>query len=144
MRYIFPALIALATAVTVVAVTREAPSGQEGSVALPVAAAEASAMTPWLLAAAKDLGHQHVRAYDGSIFIPVGDDTISFFKEKNAMQMHVELESQYRHTRAQRDPALKELEVKGQAIFEHALSLQARAQAKEQVAARAASAPAGG
>ena len=142
-RYIFPALIVLATAGTVVAMTRDAPSEDEASVKLPVAASQANEITPWILAAATDLGHKAVRAYDGSVFIKVGDDSIAYYKEKNTMQMRVAFDSKYRHARAERDPALKALESKGETIYEHALSLQARAAAKEQIASRGSSSPEG-
>ncbi len=142
-RYAFPILIVFACAGTVFAMTRPTASDKEASVKLPVSAAKAPEITPWLTAAAQDLGHKTVRAYDGSVYINVGDDKISFFKEKNQMEMHVEFASKYRHAMADREPALKALEMKGQAIFEHALSMQARDAARQQVASRVTTSPEG-
>jgi hypothetical protein len=143
-KFLFPALIVVACAGTAYAMMRGTPADEgEAAVKLPVTASMAPEITPWLQAAATDLGHKAVKAYDGSVYINVGDDKISFFKDKNAMQMHVEFESKYRHSMADREPALKALEAKGQAIFEHALSMQARDASKQQMAARVTSTPEG-
>jgi hypothetical protein len=142
-RFVFPALIAIACAGTVYAVTREAPSDQEATVKLPVAANDAKEISPYLEHAAQDLGHHTLRAYDGSVYINVGDDKISFFREKNDMQMHVEFDSKFRHDPAQRDADLRALQMKGQAIFEHAVSLKQQDASQNQFASRAKPTPAG-
>ena len=143
-KFIFPALIVLGCVGTVFAMTHggSADAGEK-AVKLPVTASAAPEITPWLQAAATDLGHKAVKAYDGSVYIKVGDDKISFFREKNQkeMQMHVEFESKYRHSMAEREPALRALEAKGAAIFEHAVSMQQRNASKEQVAARLTTSP---
>lgn len=135
--------LVVAVAGTVFAMTREAPPEDDAQVRLPVAAVSAPEITPWLQAAAEALGHKRVRAYDGSVFVEVGDDQISFFKEGNALQMHVGFESKYRHAKHERDDKLKELQSKGHAIFEHAVSLQARSASKERMASAPAAVPAG-
>lgn len=143
--FIFPSLIALGIAGTLYAMSR-APSEKadaEGVVKLPVAAAEADKIAPWLNTAARELGHSRVRAYDGSVFIDVGDDSISFFKDDGTLTMHVGVESKYRHARKDRAAVVKGLEEKGQAIYEHALQLRARAESREQVASTGARPPAG-
>ena len=142
-KFVFPALIVLAITGTVVAVTRAAPSDEEATVKLPVAATQATEITPYLEVAAKDLGHHTLRAYDGSVYINVGDDKISFFRDKSAMQMHVEFDSKFRHDPSQREADLRALQMKGQTIFEHAMSLQAQQQSKAMVASRGSSVPAG-
>ena len=142
-RFIFPALIVLACVGTAVAMTRDAPSDQEATVKLPIAATQATAITPYLQEAAQDLGHHTLRSFDGAVYINVGDDKISFFREKNAMQMHVEFDSKFRHDPAQREADLRALQMKGQTIFEHAMSLQAQQQSKAMVASRGTLVPAG-
>lgn len=144
MKNILPAIaIALAAAGTLYAMNKEPAAEGAAQSRLPIAALSAPEITPWLLAAARELGHTQVRAYDGSVFIDVGDDSISYFKEGQAFQMHVAFESKYRHAKAERDPALKALQAQGETIFQHALSLQARGAAKERLASTAAVVPAG-
>lgn len=141
----FPALIAVAIAGTIFAMAR-APSekaDQELAVKLPVPADEAQRIAPYLNAAARELGHDRVRAYDGSVFIDLGEESISFFKDQGALTMHVGVETKYRHARKDRATVVKALQDKGQAIYLHALSLQARAEAREQVASTGARPPAG-
>ena len=90
MKTLLPAIaIAIAAAGTVYAMSKDAPSADEATqVRLPVAAVSAPEITPWILAAARELGHSQVRAYDGSVFISVGDDNISFFKEGFRIDHH--------------------------------------------------------
>lgn len=146
MKNVLPALaIALAAGVTVYAMTKEPAQSEDAhQVKLPVAAVSAPEITPWLQAAATELGHTKVRAYDGSVFIDVGDDRISFFKEGNSLNMHVAFESKYRHAKADRDPALKELQAKGETIYQQAMQMQARAASKERFASATASTATGG
>jgi hypothetical protein len=142
---LFPALIVVAIAGTAFAMSRAPDASSEEEAAVKLASASMTpAIAPWIQAAARDLGHTRVRAYDNSVFIDVGDDRISFFNDKGNLTMHVDLESRYRHAKADRDPALKALELKGKTIFEHALSMQARASVDAQVAQAARTAPVGG
>ena len=143
MKNILPVLaIALAAAGTLYAMSKE-PAEADAATRLPVAAVSAPEITPWILAAARDLGHTQVRAYDGSVFIDVGDDSISYFKEGAAFQMHVAFESKYRHSKSEREPALKALQQKGESIYQHAMQLQARSAAEGRFASTAAAVPAG-
>jgi hypothetical protein len=119
------------------------PSEEEANVKLPVTALSVPEVTPWIEKAARELGHTRVRAYQNGVFIDVAGDTISFFREKNGMTMHVGLESKYEHAKSDRAAALKDLQVKGDAIFQQALSLQARSHAESQMAQRPAPSPAG-
>ena len=144
MKNTLPVLVlALAAAGTVYAMSQQPVAEEDAQTRLPIPAVSAPEITPWILAAARELGHTKARAYDGSVFIDVGDDSISYFKQGPAFQMHVAFESKYRHSKAERDPALKALQLKGATIFEHALSLQARAASKERFASTAAAVPAG-
>ena len=135
-RLVFPALIVVGIACVGYAVTRPSASDEEVTVKLPVAAAQVSQLTPYLAAAAKDLGASEAKAYDGSAFVKMGEDSISFTKDKTSLQMRVAFDSKYRHARADRDQALKKLEATGESIYEHAVSLQAIAASKDQVALR--------
>lgn len=136
-------LVVLAAAGTVYAMAQAPVAEGDAQRRLPVAVVSAPEITPWILAAARELGHTDVRAYDGSVFIDVGDDSISYFKQGQTFQMHVAFESKYRHSKAEREPALKALQQKGETIFQHALSLQARGASKERFASAAAVPPAG-
>lgn len=139
--------LALAAALggTVYMMTKEPAQAEEAAQSkLPVAAVSAPEITPWLHVAAKELGHAKVRAYDGSVFVEVGDDRISFFKEGNSMQMHVAFESKYRHAKSDRDDALKALHAKGESIYQKAVDLQARASANERFASAQARSATGG
>jgi hypothetical protein len=142
---LFPGLIAVALAGTVYAMSRapDHKADEEAALKLPVTAGQVSHITPYLHAAAKDLGHSRVRGYEGSVFVDLGGDTISFFREKGELTMHVGLETKYRHAKKERTAAVKELQEKGQSIYEHALSLKARAEAREQVASTGERPPAG-
>ena len=146
MKPVAPALcIALAAAATVYAMTMEPAEADAASQSkLPVAAVSAPEITPWLRVAAEEMGHAKVRAYDGSVFVELGDDRISFFKEGNSMQMHVAFESKYRHASGDRDAALKELHAKGESIYQKAVDMQARHSANERFASAAARSATGG
>lgn len=146
MKTVAPALaIALAAAATVYAMTKEpAQADKETQSKLPVAAVSAPEITPWLRVAAEELGHAKVRAYDGSVFVELGDDRISFFKEGNSMQMHVAFESKYRHAKNDRAEALKALHAKGEGIYQKAVDMQARHSANERFASAQARSATGG
>ena len=143
MKIIAVIALALAAGGTVYAMAQEPADENHGERTLPVAAASAHEITPWILAAARELGHTKVRAYDGSVFIDVGDDSISYFKDGEAFKMHVAFESKFRHSKSERAPALKNLEQKGDSIFRQALLLQARFTQQGRLASAGAALPAG-
>lgn len=131
---IFPALVALATAGTLYAMSA-APSGQaEGESSVKLAVRDPAALTPYLHAAAKELGYAQPRGYDNGVFINAGDDKISFINEKGALTLHVALESRYHHSKSERPVALQGLKDKGRVIFETALQIQSRSNVRDQMA----------
>jgi hypothetical protein len=137
---IFPLLLVTTVAVAANEFFSEGPPEKELTVALPATAE----ISPYLMSAAKDLGHKRVRGYDGGVFINDGEETIAFYKTKTGMEMHVAFETEYRNKKADRENALQALKVKGQSIYEHAKSLQARSAAEGAFAKAEATSPSGG
>lgn len=140
---ILPALVVLATAGTIYAMS-VAPSGKsEEETSVKLTSRSAAELTPYLQVAARELGYARPRGYDSGVFIDAGEDKISFFREKDGLTLHVALESRYRHARSERAAALQALESKGREIYETALQLQARAEARAHVASRPSARPTG-
>lgn len=142
---IFPALIVAAVVGTVYAMT-SAPGAQaeeQAAVKLPVSELDVVALTPYLHKAAKELGYARIRGYDNSVFVPDGDNSINFFRENGALTMHVEVETRFRHAKSERAAVIKELQDKGERIFQQAVSLQAREEARDAVASTGSRRPAG-
>ena len=138
---IAPALIVAGIAVTGYFMTRPEAPEEEVAVKLPVAKAEADEVTGFIAAAARDLGAGKVRAYAGGVFVDVGDDTIGYFKQPDgSLAMQVEVDQKYKNGKSDRAPALQELKAKGESIFTHARSLQARSAAEGAFAARSVTA----
>ncbi len=134
---IAPALIVAGIAVTAYFVTRPEAPEEDVAVKLPVAKAEADEVTGFIAAAARELGTGKVRAYQGGVFVQIDGDTIGFVKQPDgSVAMQVEVDQKYRNGKADRAPALQELKSKGEAIFTHARSLQARTAAEGAYASR--------
>lgn len=136
-KLIAPTLILVGIAVTGYFVMK--PEAPEEAVAmkLPVAKAEADEVAGFIAAAAKDLKAGKVRAYSNAVFVDVGDDTIGYFKQPDgSLAMQVEVDQKYKNGKAERAPALQELKLKGESIFTHARSLQARTAAEGAFASR--------
>lgn len=134
---IAPALIIAGIAVTAYFVSRPEAPEEEIATKLPVAKAEADEVAGFIAAAAKDLGAGKVRAYPSGVFVDVGEDTIAFYKQPDgSLAMQVEVDLKYRNHKSERAPALQELKAKGETIFTHARSLQARTAAEGAFAAR--------
>lgn len=103
-------------------------SEKEVAVALPVDAAAAKALVPYLERAARERGIKRVRAYERDVFIPLEQASLSFVRNGDTFSMHVELESQYRYAKGDRAAALADVKSIGDAIFTRALQLQGQAQ----------------
>ncbi|MBI1946958.1 MAG: hypothetical protein HYS27_14775 [Deltaproteobacteria bacterium] len=142
---IAPVLVVAGIAVTAYFVTRPEAPEEDVAVKLPVARAEADEVTGFIAAAARDLGAGKVRAYQGGVFVDVGDDTIGYFKQPDgSLAMQVEVDQKFKNGKAERAPALMELKAKGESIFTHARSLQARSAAEGAFASRSVSTRSGG
>lgn len=136
-KLIAPALIVTGIAATAYFMTRPEAPEEEVAVKLPVAKAEADEVAGFIAKAARDMGAGKVRAYQGGVFVDVGDDTIGFYKQPDgSLAMQVEVDLKYRNNKSERAPALQELKAKGETIFTHARSLQARSAAEGAFASR--------
>ena len=100
---------------------------RELAVELPVSAADAAGIVPFIEQAARERGITRVRAYDRDVFIPLEQATLSFVRNGGALTMHVEVESQYRFAKQDRAAVLADLRGVGNAIFARAQQLQAAA-----------------
>lgn len=100
---------------------------RELAVELPVSAADAAAIVPFIEKAARERGITRVRAYERDVFIPLEQATLSFVRNGGALTMHVAVESEYRFAKGDRVAALTELKGMGNAIFTRALQLQGAA-----------------
>lgn len=100
---------------------------RELAVELPVSAADAAAVVPFIEKAARERGITRVRAYEKDVFIPLEQATLSFVRNGGALTMHVAVESEYRFAKGDRAAALTELKGMGNAIFTRALQLQGAA-----------------
>ncbi|MDP2345117.1 MAG: hypothetical protein Q8O67_29500 [Deltaproteobacteria bacterium] len=100
---------------------------KELAVELPISAADAAAVVPFIEMAARQGGLTRVRAYAKDVFIPLENATISFVRNGNALTLHVAVESEYRFAKGDRKAALIDLKNQGNAIFTKALQLQGAA-----------------
>jgi hypothetical protein len=123
-KIIFPALIVAGIVFTGVKMTEAEPADKETVVKLAVNGREAEAVTPYLQTAARQMGHNKVRAYDEGVFIDADNANIFFTESKDGMQMHVAFESKYRIPAAAREAALADLKAHGEQIFAKAQELK--------------------
>jgi hypothetical protein len=121
---IFPALIVAGVLFTAYKVTETEAPDEETAVKLAVNGREAEAVTPYLQAAARQMGHSRVRAYDEGVFIDSDNASIYFTEAKDGMEMHVAFESKYRIPARAREAALKDLKAHGEQIFAKAQELK--------------------
>ncbi|MCC7069712.1 MAG: hypothetical protein IT383_00210 [Deltaproteobacteria bacterium] len=134
---IAPVLVIAGIAVTAYFVSKPEAPEEDVAVKLPVAKGEADEVAGFIAAAARELGAGKVRAYQGGVFVDVDGDTIGFVKQPDgSVAMQVEVDQKYRNGKAERAPALQALKSKGDAIFTHARSLQARTAAEGAYASR--------
>ncbi len=122
----FPLLIVLASCLAVFAVVRDTPADEAGVVQLALSTHEAQEVTPYLQAAALELGEHRVRAYGKGVFINGDNATIAYVQTNGALQMHYAFESKYRVAHAQRESELKALRSHGEAIVARAQEIRAR------------------
>jgi hypothetical protein len=100
---------------------------KELAIELPVSAADAAVVVPFIEKAARESGLTRVRAYAKDVFIPLEGATLSFVRNGNALTMHVAVESEYRFAKGDRKAALLDLKNQGNLIFMRALQLQGAA-----------------
>lgn len=100
---------------------------KELAVELPVSAADAASVVPFIEMAARQAGHTRVRAYERDVFIPLEEATLSFVRNGNALTLHVAVESELRFAKGERKAALIDLKNQGNALFAKALQLQGAA-----------------
>jgi hypothetical protein len=125
-KLVFPALVVSMTLGAFYLATRTEVPDEETAVKLNVSAREADEVTPWLAAAAKELGHGRVRAYDKGVFIDSDNASIAFTEAKDGMQMQVAFETKYRIPAKAREEALADLKTHGEKIFARAQELKSR------------------
>jgi hypothetical protein len=122
------ATVALSAAsVTSLGVFSGIASDKELAIDLPVDAAAAADLAPFLEKAARERGITRVRAYTRDVFIPLEHASLSFVRNGAAFTMHVAVDSEYRFSKGDRASALAELKATGDAIFVRALQLQGQA-----------------
>lgn len=125
-KLVFPTLIVAMTLGAFYLALRSPPADEETAVKLSVSAREAEDVTPWLAAAAKELGHGRVRAYEQGVFIDADNASIAFTEAKDGMQMQVAFETKYRIPHQARQAALADLKQHGEKIFARAQELKSR------------------
>ncbi len=100
---------------------------KEMAVELPVSAADAATVIPFIEKAARESGLTRVRAYERDLFIPLEAATLSFVRKGNVLTLHVAVESEYRYAKGDRKAALVDLKDQGTTLFTRALQLKAAA-----------------
>lgn len=103
----------------------EDPVDAEREKTLAVATANASDMSHYVAAAARDLGFKQVRAYGQAVFIEEEGARVSFFADaKKGFVMNVGFDTRYRMPQSKLGAALDDLEAKGARIWQKAQAMK--------------------